>query len=482
MNKDLLLSKIRQGADMTRREQIVLAAMLSVPAMLAQLVQIVMEYIDAAMVGSLGAEASASIGLVSSTIWLFGGLCHAFGAGFSVQVAHQIGANRFEEARHILRQSLLCAVLFSVTLAAIGVGIARQLPHWLGGAADICHDATIYFAISAAMLPFMTLMALSAGMLRSAGNVKVPSVMMATACLLDVIFNWIFIFRMGWGVFGAAVGSALAYGIVALAITTYLLFRSETLRLSLDAEKEILNNKSEIEISLADAPKPHTDRSSFVPCRRTLHKWWHIAWPMGAEHFVMCAAHVASTVIIAPLGTIAIAANSFGIIVESLCYMPGHGVADAATTLVGQSLGAQRKPLARSFAHISVGLGMAVMTVMGIVMYLTAPAVMSLMTPDDAVQALTTRVLRIEAFAEPMFAAQIVCYGVFVGAGDTLIPCGMNLASIWVVRISLALIFTKVLGLGLVGYWMAMAIELCFRGAIFLWRLKGRSWMEKLKM
>ena len=209
MNKDLLLSKIRQGADMTRREQIVLAAMLSVPAMLAQLVQIVMEYIDAAMVGSLGAEASASIGLVSSTIWLFGGLCHAFAAGFSVQVAHQIGANRFEEARHILRQSLLCAVLFSVTLAAIGVGIARQLPHWLGGSADICHDATIYFAISAAMLPFMTLMALSAGMLRSAGNVKVPSVMMATACLLDVIFNWIFIFRMGWGVFGAAFGPVI---------------------------------------------------------------------------------------------------------------------------------------------------------------------------------------------------------------------------------------------------------------------------------
>ncbi|MBP5716564.1 MAG: polysaccharide biosynthesis C-terminal domain-containing protein, partial [Bacteroidales bacterium] len=303
MNKDLLLNKIRQGAEMTRREQIVLAAMLSVPAMLAQLVQIVMEYIDAAMVGSLGAEASAAIGLVSSTIWLFGGLCHAFGAGFSVQVAHQIGANRFEEARHILRQSLLCAVLFSVTLAMIGISISRQLPHWLGGAEEICQNATIYFAISAGMLPFMTLMALSAGMLRSAGNVKVPSLMMAAACVLDVIFNWIFIFRMGMGVLGAAIGSALAYGIVALAITIYLLFLSETLRLSLDTKDEILNNKSEIEISLAESPKPHTDRSSFVPCRRTLHKWWHIAWPMGAEHFVMCGAHVASTVIIAPLGT-----------------------------------------------------------------------------------------------------------------------------------------------------------------------------------
>ena len=215
---------------------------------------------------------------------------------------------------------------------------------------------------------------------------------------------------------------------------------------------------------------------------RILKKWWHIAWPMGAEHFVMCAAQIASTIIIAPLGTIAIAANAFGIIIEGLCYMPGFGIADAATTLVGQSIGAQRTPLARSFARISVGMGMIVMTVMGIIMFIGAPYVMALMTPDLEVQALTTYVLRIEAFAEPMFAAAIVSYGAFVGAGDTLVPCGMNLASVWLVRISLALIFTKVLGYGLVGYWIAMAIELGIRGTIFLLRLRSGSWTVKMRI
>ena len=471
MNKDQLLEKIRTGTDLTRREQVMLAAALSVPAMMAQLVQIMMEYIDAAMVGSLGAQASASIGLVSTSTWLFGGVCHAVAAGFCVQVAHQIGANRFEEARHILRQSLLFTIVFSVTLAVVGLGIAPHLPHWLGGADEICSDASWYFGIFASVLPIMMLMTLSAGMLRSSGNVKVPSLLMATACVLDMLFNWLFIFRLHMGVRGAALGTAIAYTLVAIIMAGYLLLHSEAL--------SPLRHK--------DDPQPTTTAGNrqisvlgLQFSTRTMRKWFHIAWPMATEHFVMCGAQIASTVIIAPLGTIAIAANAFGIIVESLCYMPGHGVADAATTLVGQSLGAQRTTLARSFATISVTLGMSVMTVMGIIMFVFAPEVMSLMTPDADVQSLTAHVLRIEAFAEPMYAASIVCYGVFVGAGDTLIPCGMNLGSIWVVRITLALLFTKVLGLGLTGYWMAMALELCFRGTIFLLRLRKDGWMNKL--
>ncbi len=456
-SKDQLLQKIRDGQILTRGEQLRLTACLSIPAMLSQLVTIMMEYIDASMVGQLGAQASASIGLVSTTSWLFGGLCHSVAVGFYVQVAHQIGANRFVEARHILRQSLICALVFAVFLAGIGVGIAPFLPGWLGGADDICEDASIYFGIFASILPLMMLMALSTGMLRCSGNIKVPSVVNVVACLLDVVFNYIFIFRLGMGVKGAAIGTALAYGICALYATYYLLTRSKILKLTQDS-------------------------GTYRPQARTVRKWWHIAWPMGMEHFIMCGAQITSTIIIAPLGTIAIAANAFGIIVESLCYMPGHGVADAATTLVGQSLGAGRTRLARSFAHITVGTGIVVMSLMGVLMFAFAPLVMSFMTPDTMVQTLTAQVLRIEAFAEPMYAASIVCYGVFVGAGDTLVPCGMNLASIWAVRISLALLFTHVLGYGLVGYWMAMALELCFRGVIFLCRLRGSAWQQKLNL
>jgi Na+-driven multidrug efflux pump len=104
---------------------------------------------------------------------------------------------------------------------------------------------------------------------------------------------------------------------------------------------------------------------------------------------------------------------------------------------------------------------------------------MQFMTPDVLVQKLTTTVLRIEAFAEPMFAASIVCYGVFVGAGDTKVPCAMNLGSIWIVRITLAALLAGTYGL--VGVWIAMAIELTFRGIIFLVRLHGNAWLNKFE-
>ena len=197
---------------------------------------------------------------------------------------------------------------------------------------------------------------------------------------------------------------------------------------------------------------------------------------MGCERVIMCGAQIMSTVIIAPLGTIAIAANSFAITVESLCYMPGHGVSNAATTLVGQSIGAGRRDLTWRFAHISVLMGIAVMTVMGVVMYVTAPVMMGIMTPDGAVQELGAKILRIEAFAEPMYAASIVVYGVFVGVGDTLVPSIMNLGSIWAVRLTLAALLAPKFGLQ--GVWIAMCVELCFRGIIFLIRLYRKKWLK----
>ena len=256
------------------------------------------------------------------------------------------------------------------------------------------------------------------------------------------------------GVLGAAVGTCCAELVVAVAMTWYAAVKCPQMNLLQD------------------------EHTSYRPTRITLLESLNIAGPMGIEHIIMCGAQIASTIIVAPLGTVALAANSFGIIVESLCYMPGYGIADAATTLVGQSLGAGRKALCRQFAHITVSSGIVIMSIMAVIMYVTAPWVMQMLSPDVMVQELTTQVLRIEAFAEPGFAASIVCYGVFVGAGDTKIPCTMNLASIWAVRITLAALMVG--SMGLKGVWIAMAVELCFRGFIFLWRLRGNAWLNKL--
>lgn len=464
--KESLLALIREGRPMTLRQQLRLTAALSVPAIMAQVSSIVMQYIDASMVGSLGADASASIGLMATSTWLFGGLCSAAATGFSVQVAHLIGAGNRLEAKSVVRQAFVSVLLFSLALSALGCILSPRLPVWLGGHAAIVPDASLYFRIFALSLPVLQLNFLSGSMLRCSGNMLVPGLLNVGMCLLDVLFNALLIFPSrtltvggaelfvpgaGLGVEGAALGTALAATVTAAAMTGFLWFRSSELRL-------------------------YRNRGSFRPRAECLRKALKIGLPLGTEHAVLCGAQILTTVIVAPLGSFAIAANAFAITAESLCYMPGYGIADAATTLVGQSLGAGRKRLTRRFAYITVFMGMAVMTVMGAVMYIAAPAMMAIMTPDTAIRALGTMALRTEAFAEPMFAASIVAYGVFVGAGDTLIPCGMNLLSIWAVRLTLAAALAP--SMGLQGVWIAMCVELCFRGAIFLLRLRNEKWIK----
>ena len=477
-SKDQLLSLIREGGKLDTISQVKLAALLSFPSMLAQMVHILMQYIDASMVGSLGARASASIGLVSTTIWLFGSLCSAASVGFYVQVAHKIGASDFVGARQVLRQSFLACILFALVLSGIGISISSYLPYWLGGGEDICRDASLYFMFFSMCLPFSMLNSLCAGMLRCSGNMHIPSLLNMGMCLLDVVFNWLLIFPTrtyqwsmvnsqwsisipgaGLGVAGAVLGTAFAYAICSGLMCYFTVVRSKELSLRQDSD------------TLTSSIR------RFIPQLSTLRESIRIALPIAVEHVILCGAQIVSTLIVAPLGTVAIAANSFGITVEALCYMPGYGISDAATTLVGQSLGAGRRLLARSFGRITLSMGIGMMTLMAVVMFTTSPALMTLMTPDVDVQRLTVEILRIEAFAEPMFAASIVCYGIFVGARDTLIPCTMNLTSIWVVRIVLAYFLASTMGLR--GVWIAMAVELCFRGIIFLIRFRGDGWLKK---
>ncbi len=459
-----LLAYIREGRTMTQREKLRLIINLSIPSILAQISSTIMFFIDASMVGHLGARQSAAIGLVESTSWLFGGLVSAASMGFSVQVAHYIGANDFLQARHVLRQSLVCCGIWSFLLLCIAIGVSPFLPFWLGGGADIAPEATLYFAVFGAALPFFQLESLSGSMLKCSGNMKVPSMLNIMMCILDVCFNYIFIFIFEMGVLGAALGTLIAFVVTAFMMTQFLLFRSKGLAIfHLPEEKAETNSWS-----------------LFFPRKNTVHTAFKIGAPMGFQHLLMGSAQIVSTMIVAPLGNIAIAANSFAITVESLCYMPGYGIAEAATTLVGQGIGAGQRLLTRSFAYMSVGLGISVMTVMGILMYVFAPELMAIMTPVDAIILEGAEALRIEAWAEPMFAATIVCNGIFIGAGDTLIPAIMSLSSMWGVRLTLASFLAPRYGLR--GVWTAMALDLTFRGIIFLARLFHGKWAkEKLR-
>lgn len=452
---EYLMESIRSGRAMVRSEKLNLIVGLSIPSMLAQISTVMMFFIDASMVGHLGAEASASIGLIESTTWLVGSLLSAAATGFSVQVAHFIGANDFVKARQVFRHALICGLAFSVFLSLIGVGIHSHLPYWLGGGADIASASSGYFLIYSLVLPFVYLYHTSEMMLKSAGNMHTPSVMAVLVCICDVIFNYIFIYICKLGVVGAAMGTALAYICISLP------------NLYLSACKNRMLNLRQ-------------DHVRFHWVKEYVQRACKISIPIAIQNILMSGAQIVSTMIVAPLGNIAIAAHSFAITAESLCYMPGYGIGDAATTLVGQTHGAGRIDLCKNFAYMTVGLGMLVMALMGVIMYVFAPEMIGVLSPVEAIRELGTTCLRIEAFAEPFFAASIVTYCVCVGAGDTFKPAAINLGTMWLVRLTLAYGLSQ--SYGLEGVWIAMATELTFRGVLFLIRLFRGSWMKSFQV
>ncbi|MBP1540177.1 MAG: MATE family efflux transporter [Prevotella sp.] len=452
-SSDLLLEKIRQGASLSSREKLNLIIGLSIPSILAQITSVLMFFIDASMVGHLGAEASASIGIVETSTWLFGSMTTAASMGFSVQVAHFIGANDFQRARDVFRHALIATTILSLILLVIGVAIAFPLPYWLGGGDDIARDASLYFLIFALTGPFFQLANLSGAMLKCSGNMRIPSIMSVMMCVLDVVFNFFFIYIIGWGVVGAAIGTSLAIIISALGQAYFAIVRSPMLAL-------------------------RQDHTPFRWNPAYIHNAAKIGAPMALQSVLMGGAQIVGTRIVAPLGNVSIAANSFAITVESLCYMPGYGIGDAATTLVGQSRGARRFDICRSFAWMTIGVAMLVMAFMGMLMFIFAPELMAILTPVAEIKDLGALVLRIEAFAEPMFAAAIVSYSICVGAGDTLRPAMLNLFSMWCVRLTLAAVLAR--DYGLKGVWIAMAVELTCRGTLFLIRIWRGNWMKKV--
>ena len=466
LSLEQLSARMRQGETIPSRQTAQVALALSIPSILEQLVVTAMGYIDAAMVGHIGAEATASIGIVSSSTWLLHGVLVGLYTALSIQIAQYLGADRQDDARSVLRQAMLFNVILGVGAALFGLGISPFLPGWLGADPSLRANATAYFAIWSTALPFTMAMGMYASILRAAGYALTASLISVLVCVLDAIFNFflinptrqILLFGQSvtvWGagleVPGAALGTALSTTIGGLLALGVLLLRDGPLCIR----------------------KPGSWRITSA-CLRNL---WRVGTPLAAERAALSSAQVLLVRIVSGLGTVAIAANSLGVSAEGLCYMAGYGIQDASIALIGQAVGAHRRDMAKRFAWLCTAMGICIMALSGVGLWLFAPALMGIFTADAAVIALGAQVLRIEAFAEPMFGASIVASGAMQGAGDSTSCFVLNIFSMWCIRLTLAFLLAP--RLGLVGVWAAMCIELCIRGALFLIRLARGKWLDK---
>jgi len=438
-----------------------LVLFLSIPAILEQLVGTAMSYIDAAMVGSIGYKATAAIGIVASSTWLVGGVTSSIALGFSVQVAHHLGAGREDKAKSVVRESLIFILLFGIIFALLCSLVGFVLPSLLGADEDIKKSAAHYFQIYSLFIPFCMLEYTFSSHLRSAGNVIVPSLMYVVMCILDVVFNSFFIYEtryigsikvygLGLGVEGAALGTGMSEAVSGIVLLILTIRFNRQLR---------LDDKGEWKLS--------------SDCIKNMI---NIGLPTALERITISLAQVFMTAVVAAMGAISVAANYVAVQTEGICYLPAYGISSAATAMVGQSIGAGRKDLAKRFSAIAIVFGVLIVLLLSIFMFIYAPFLASFLTHEEEVIRLSAIVLRIVAFAEPLFALSIVIAGALRGAGDSRGPFYINSTTMWVIRVLSVIIYTK--RFGLIGVWLSMSLELIARGLILLIRyLRGR-WLD----
>ena len=445
-----------------------LVIMLAWPSIIEQLLHTAVNYVDTAMVGSIGTYATAAIGVCTSTIFLLMGVMNATGLGFSVMVARKIGEGNHEEARTILRQSMLAVVVVGLSLTLLGeLILAPNLPRWMGAEPDVLPHAITYFRVIGANYLLNTGMIMATNMLRCMGDTKTPLKFNILTNLVNVVGNFLLIYPTrqltvgsltftmpgaGWGVGGAAAATALATAFSAVCLLSVLFLR-----------------KGPLQISLRDDYKPQPD---------ILKQAFHLGVPSFLERAVISGGQIVSTAMISGLGTAALAAHQLANSGESLCYMPIFGFSIAATTLVAQNLGAGDKERAFKQGAWSTWMSVGVMCTASAIMFALAPNIIDLFSNDAAVIALGGRVLRIEAFAEPFFAIATVVAGVLRGAGDTRWPFYISLAGMWLMRVPIAFVLINLFGWGLEAIWVGMAVDLFVRGVLCLWRFYKRTWVH----
>lgn len=451
--------------DLPRQRQIYsLILRLGIPAILAYMASVAMQYIDTAMVGSLGATAPAAVGVVISSTWVAGGIIHSSAMGFSVQVAHAIGADDSKQAKKVFCEGLVTCLALSCVLSVVCMELSSYLPRILGAEQILWHDASAYFFIYACSIPAVQIRIFSGAILQGAGNTKTPGILNSLLCLFDIFLNYFLIFPdrnitvgnlslcipgADLGVSGAALGTAISEIIIASSMF-FVAFRT---------------------------PKLRFDSSFFGLSKDILKTASKISMPMMFESVAKDGAHIFLISVVAPLGTIALAADIFAFTIEQLCFLAGFGISIVATTLVGQALGANRKDLARKFAWSSVKCGVLLVTTVAIIIYIFAPSMFTFFTSDVAVQELGGRVLRIVLLSEPLISASVITVGALRGAKDTFIPCIITLLCKWGVILPISLLLVK--DRGLVGVWIAICTEFCTRGILFLMRLRNeKSWLK----
>lgn len=479
---------------------------LSGPAILEQFLICLASLVDTAMVGSIGAAATASVAINISTVWLINGCITALSVGFSFLVSHSVGEGNREKTESAVRQSIMVSVMLGTALMATVLSLHRSLPKLLGAAPDVLPNARLYLGIISLGLVPQTLGVVLSAVLRSAGNTKLPMISNMCANLLNVIGNFLLIYpsrqiALPWAVadgaaaFGTANTAVSAYGTAnaaapVLSAANPLGAAAGTIPVwgaGLGIQGAAMATAlSQYALALmllyhifhAPTPAKISPRGNYRLQKRTLNSLFRISIPVLLERCTLCLGQISLTAIISGLGTIPLAAHYLTNQTEGLLYLPAYGFAYTATTLTGQSLGAGDRKLAGKFCKDICIISTIVILAACVPVFALAGPIIRLFTNDPQVIALGTKTIEIAAATEIFFSFSVIASGICRGAGDVKFPLAVSIIGMWGFRIGLVWLAARVLMLGVTGVWIAIAVDCFVRSLLFLNRLIRGTWMN----
>ena len=448
-----------QMSQRQRRNTLWIVLALAWPTMLEQMLQVAAQYVDSAMVGRLGAAATAAVGATTTINWMVGSTLSALGVGFLAFIAREYGAERYDNARRAVAQSVLAAIVSGLFFTAVALSLARYIPGWMNAAEDIRPEASRYFFIVYAPMLLRAATVIFGTVLRSSGDTRTPMKVNVLVNLVNVVLNFLLIYGTrdirllgmtlrvpgaGLGVTGAAIGFAV--GGAAMTVALWRHPRISPKGMSLRPDPTILK-----------------------PCLK-------VAMPAALQRFGTSFGYVAFASLINSLGTVATAAHTIANTAESAFYIPAFGIQTAAATLVGNASGMKDRAYMKSITRTLLILEPALMAVSGMALFILAPRMMAMFTPDEAVILLGTKVLRMVAVIEPLFGIAVVLEGIFMGVGDTMYAFCCNIVGMWGVRVLGTAILVRGFGYGLTAAWGAMIAHNILLCILFALHYRGQKW------
>lgn len=444
---------------------------LALPAIGEMLMQTLLGFADMAMVGSLGAGAIAAVGLSDMPMMTAMSFFAAISVGTTALVARAIGASKQDEANDVARQSLILSVIMSAIFMILGLWLATPIVRLMGAEPDVIPVSASYLRINVWGLPFMIITMIMNGVLRGGGDTKTPMYINGVSNIVNIVGNFFLIYESrivnlnipfidknisffmpgaGWGVDGAGIATTFSRFVGFIIIAVILIKGSKFIKID-------FKKKFSLNISI-------------------IKRIFNIGIPAAIEQFLMRFGQLLFSRIVSSLGTVTFAAHRITMTAESLSFNAGFGFALAATTLVGQYLGAGKPKLAEKSGFIAVKMGAMLMAFVGVFFFIWPDYFLRLFTKDNEILSIARICLRIVAISQPFLAAVMGFSGALRGAGDTRRVLVITLTGIWGIRLVFAYIFAIILGWGLVGAWIAMSLDLIIRGILYFFIFKGGKW------